>query len=214
MHLNLPIKLLILVFALSPLKLSAQEAKDTLTGKTQKTKTHFNIELSGIVPNAIGENFASEGLTFDYGLNFSFKGYFDDHIFFGLKFQHLRAEVTNTSLVGVYENSNVNSYIAEGGYRFILNDKFNIEPSLGIGLTVYNNKKTSSSFNEKTNFEDDATTFLISTAVSYKLTQHLKVFVKPEYRLDFMQIDTAPSRQNFFDQAQYLNILVGLRIGY
>ncbi|RRO21900.1 outer membrane beta-barrel protein [Flavobacteriaceae bacterium 14752] len=206
-------KTLILLFFINCWTFYAQTS-DTLEIKTKESKTHLNVEFSGIVPIAFGDNFAADGMDFKYGLNFSFKGYFTDHLFFGLKFQHLRADVADQTLVGVFEHSNVNSYLAVGGYRFVLDEQFNIEPSLGIGATVYNNKKTTTTFDEKIDFEDDATTLIFSAAASYQITEQLKVFIKPEYRIDFMQIDTAPIRQDFFDEAHFLNILFGIRFGY
>ncbi|MGX1023569.1 hypothetical protein [Psychroflexus sp. MBR-150] len=213
MSLSLLTKTFIFLFFIYCFTLQAQTS-DTLENKTKQTKTHLNVEFSGILPIAVGENFAADGMDFNYGLSFSFKGYFNDHLFFGLKFQHLRADVADETLVGVFEHSNVNSYLAVGGYRFILDEQFNIESSLGIGATVYNNKKTTTTFNEKIDFEDDATTMIISVATSYRITNQLKVFIKPEYRIDFMRIDTAPIRQDFFDEAHFLNILFGIRFGY
>ncbi|NBC57003.1 MAG: autotransporter domain-containing protein [Bacteroidetes bacterium] len=213
MSLSLLTKTLIFTISFCACSLLAQTS-DTIDNKIKQSKTHLNIEFSGVVPIAIGNNFAADGMDFKYGLDFSFKGYFNNHLFFGLKFQHLRADVADVTLVGVFEHSNVNSYLAVGGYRFILDEQFNLETSLGIGATVYNNKKTSTTFDEKIDFEDDATTLLFSTAASYEISKNLKVFIKPEYRIDFMQIDTAPIRQDFFDEAHFLNILVGIRFGY
>jgi hypothetical protein len=143
MSLSLLTKTFIFLFFIYCFTLQAQTS-DTLENKTKQTKTHLNVEFSGILPIAVGENFAADGMDFNYGLSFSFKGY----------------------------------------------------------------------FNEKIDFEDDATTMIISVATSYRITNQLKVFIKPEYRIDFMRIDTAPIRQDFFDEAHFLNILFGIRFGY
>ena len=216
MTFNLLTRFYFLTLLLCTYVVNAQITTDSINSEkqTETQKTHLNLEISGVVPNAIGDNFASKGFDFKYGIDFNFKGYFNNNLFFGLRFQHLRADVKNTTLVGVFEYSNVNSYIASVGYRFEIFDKFDLEPSIGLGATIYNNKKTSTSFDDKIDFNDEATSLIISLPINYRLKRRISFFVKPEYRIDFTEIKTASSRQDFFDEAHYMNILIGLRIGY
>lgn len=207
--------MVIVLFFLSSHLAIAQSEKDSIQNiEDSKTPNrYFNAEISGILPFGIGDNFASEGMTFRYGFELNFKGYFNDHIFIGLKFQHLRAKVSETSIVGFFEHSNLNTYIVMAGYRFKINNNFNIEPYIGYGSTVYRNKKTSTTL-ETVDFFDEANTLIFATSLAYKFSDNLSVFMSPEYRTDFTKIKTAPQRQNFFDKAKFINVLVGFRIGY
>lgn len=212
MNLSLITKLVCIVLLCCNALGFSQTSKDTLP-KTKEVKTHLNFEISGILPFAQGSNFASEGMNFRYGFNIGLKGYFNDNIFIGLSYKHLRAEVSDKSLVGSFEHSNVNTWQFIAGYRFLFNDILNLEPFIGYGTTVYRNKKTSTTL-DTIDFYDEANSLIFGTSIAYKFSEYFSLILSPEYRIDFTDIKTAAFRQSFFDEAHFLNILVGIRIGY
>lgn len=193
----------------------AQTQQDTLTqvDDSDSKKRHFNAEISGVIPFAIGDNFASKGFNFRYGLDLNFRGYFNDQLFIGLKFQHLRAEVKDKTLIGFFEHSNVNSYFVMAGYRFDIYNNMYVEPYLGYGSSIYKNKKTSTTL-ETIDFQDEANSLIIASSVVYKISKDINIFLTPEYRIDYTKIITSQQRQSFFDQAKFFNVLVGIRFGY
>lgn len=171
----------------------------------------IQLDVSFIVPFAVGDNFADKGLDFQYGLGANLKYYFQNNIIFGLGFQHLHADVFNTNLLGFYDSSNVNSYFLEGGYRFYLNKRLRFEPYVGFGLTTYHNKRSSQALSIL-NFRDTAVSFLISPSIKYELNKKFMVFLKPEYRIDQMNIRVAPDIEDLFDNVDYFNISIGMSL--
>lgn len=215
MCLSLHIKFICSLLLFTSVLSIAQTRKDTLTqvDDSGSNKRHFNAEISGVIPFAIGDNFASKGFNFRYGLDLSFRGYFNDQLFIGLKFQHFRAEVKDKTLIGFFEHSNVNSYFVMAGYRFDVYDNIYVEPYLGYGSSIYNNKKTSTTF-ETIDFQDEANSLIIASSIVYKISKGINVFLTPEYRIDYTKIKTSQQRQSFFDKAKFFNILIGIRFGY
>lgn len=210
MNLNLLTKAIFLGSLLVSIISVAQNQNDSLPQqeKTTAFKRHFSANMSGIIPISVGDNFASKGFDFKYGFDINFRGYLNNNVFVGLKFQHLRAEVKEKLLVGFYEYSNINSYFLVAGYRFSLKDKFNIEPYVGYGATVYNNKK------QDLNFDDNANSFIMGSSFLYHISKHIKLSLTPEYRIDYTKIKTGRTLEDFFDTANFFNILVGIRFGY
>lgn len=87
-----------------------------------------------------------------------------------------------------------------------------VEPVITYAFTSYNNKKDFSSINQgRIKFTDEARSLIFSTSLNYTFTKNTSVFVQPEYRIDFMRINTAPEIQDFFNRALFFNIHLGLR---
>ena len=77
---------------------------------------------------------------------------------------------------------------------------------MGVGYSVYANRGLGDNFN------DTATALWFSPEVSYRLNTYLGLFIAPELRHDFMNIDVPSELEDTFGGVNYFNISFGLRI--
>lgn len=167
------------------------------------------IKLGGLIPNELGNNFASEAMKFNFGADFQSNIYiFDAAFFFGYRFQFLRGDVTNQSLVGNYDYSNVTFNGINAGYQYKLSDKWALEPTVSYGWTKFRNYQDNSN---NVDFVDSAQTIFISLPVNYSLSKVFKIYVQPEFRKDFMDIETASTNSSFFKETNFINLVAGVK---
>ena len=204
---NLSIKLFIFLAFFS---LNSFCQTDFKSDSLNQNKFEFHVDASYIAPVTLGDNF-TKGLDFKYGLNLSLNFYLKSKIFLGMGFQHLKADVVNKNLLGFYEKTQLNSLFMLGGYKFYLTDNLRFEPYLSIALTAYNNKRSGQTVS-LINFRDTAGSIMVSPSLKYLLSKRFMVFLKPEYRIDIMNIRVAPEIDNIFKRATYLNFLVGVSL--
>jgi hypothetical protein len=188
--------------------LKAQQDKSS---ETHKKHFEVHIDASFIVPIPIGDNFANNGLNFQYGLGTDLRYYFKNNLFFGLGYQFLHADNVNSNLLGFYDDTNINSYFIGSGYRFYLNNRLRFEPYLALGLTFYNNKRNEEQLSI-INFRDTAASIVISPSFKYILNNNFMFYVKPEYRIDNMSIRVDPILEDVFKRATYITLAFGFTV--
>jgi outer membrane protein W len=186
---------------------------DSNNDSLDRNKVEVHIDASYIAPVPLGDNFAKNGLNFEYGLNISINYYLKNNIFIGTGFQHLKADVVDANLLGFYNDTQLNSWVLSAGYKFYLNNNLRFEPYLGLGLTSYNNKRSDQTISI-INFRDTAGSIIFSPSFKYILNKRFMVFLKPEYRIDNMNIRVAPEIENVFKRATYLNFLIGMSLTF
>ncbi len=186
---------------------------DIKNDSVNRNDFEFHIDPSFTIPLPVGDNFAKSGLQFNYGLSLNFNFHLKNNIFFSFGFQHLKADVINKNLLGFYDDTQVNTFFITGGYRFYLNTRLRFEPYIGLGLTTYNNKRADQTLSI-INFRDTAGTLIISPSLKYQLSKKFMVFLKPEYRMDQMNIRVDPEIDNLFNRASYLNLLIGASLTF
>gem|GEM_PF-2292531 len=210
MKLNIKATILLL-FLIPVLQLTAQESyQDEII-----LDEYTTISAGLFLPIATGDNFVSKGMNVPYGFDINFDYHFRFKLFVGARYQYLRANPEEVSLVRNFDRTNVNLYAINLGYTVNISDRWNIQPVLTYGVTTYNNKKDFSGDGRgRIKFSDDATSYLISVNLNYKLNAKTHLFFKPEYRLDSTEIKAADEIQQFFESAQFLNFQFGLRMKF
>jgi len=208
---------IIFFFFCNVLSLTAQQNKiDTISeDELDNPDEIIFLKVSYLTPNPIQNNFASEALGFNYGYNFDINYKFPFQLLIGYKYQFMRAEPTEISLIGNYGRTNINTHGLNIGYKIDLAKRIDFEPFVTLAFTNYNNKKFfSSNYQNRINFRDTAYTLIFSSSVIYRISKLLSIFLQPDYRLDYTNIKTATEIQEFFSKAQYFNIQVGLRFAF
>jgi len=207
MNLNLTISRW-LILLLSCLSLNAQQfsANDT-------DHELLAIKLGGLLPNEFGDNFAAEAMDFQFGADFQANIYaFEAAFFLGYRFQFLRGNVTDQSLIANYDYSNVTFNGINAGYQLSFSEKWSIEPTLSYGWTRFRNYQDSSPTNVE--FEDSAQTLFVSLPINYGLSSVIKIYLQPEFRRDFIDIENASDNASFFDETNFLNIVAGVKLSF
>lgn len=209
MFLNIRIFIAALIISSS---LAAQEDENTRIATTETTqksdgpgKNIGSITLGPYFPIAFGDNFVTEGMKLKTGARLSLKFRALNDFYIGPYFSFFRSNVTNRELLGSYTNSTNYLFGAIIGYEKHI-DKFDLSIGLGVGAATYRNV----GFGDI--FSDTATAIWLNPEVSYRFSTYLGVFIAPELRHDFMNIDAPAELKNTFKGVNYVNISFGLRI--
>lgn len=164
-----------------------------------------NIIIGAYFPIAFGNNFVNNGMDLKGGGKFVFKVNTYKTFFVGPYISFFNGSVTDQALLGNYENTTNILIGGVVGYDFYINN-FDLSLGGGIGYSVYANRGLGDSFN------DTATALWFSPELSYRLNTYLGVFVAPEIRHDFMNIDVPKELEDTFKGVNYFTISFGLRI--
>ena len=188
---------------------AAQETEiieiETNQESTETFKNIGNITIGPYFPIAFGENFVNEGMNTKVGARLSFKFSVLKDFYVGPYFSLFKADVTNRELLGNY-NSTTN-FLAGAvlGYEKNINN-FDLSLGLGVGASIYRNRATFD------NFKDTAASLWFNPEVSYRFSPFLGVYIAPELRHDFMNIDVPSELNDTFNGVNYVTISFGLRI--
>ncbi len=170
-----------------------------------KGKNIGSISISPYLPIAFGDNFVTNGLDLKMGARFSFKVNAFQDFYIGPYFSYFSGWVDNRELLGNYYKTNNYVVGALVGYEKHIN-KFDLSIGLGVGAATYRNNGSMDYFS------DTATAIWLNPEVSYRFSTYLGVFIAPELRHDFMNIDVPSELKDTFRDVNYLNISFGLRI--
>jgi len=175
----------------------------------EKQIDYFTFKGGVLLPFEFGDNFAAEAMDFRYGLDLQANYYpFQTPFFLGFRFQYMRGEVTQKTLVGNYDYSNVTFGGLTFGYEHTFYEKWSIEPAISLGLTRFNNNQKNSS---GVDFDDTAQSLFVSFAMNYTLSELLQIYIQPEYRRDFMNIDAPSINSGFFNNTNFFNLVLGVK---
>lgn len=185
----------------------AQETTDKTENETQeqKGKNIGSISIAPYLPYAFGDNFVANGLDLKMGARLSFKVNAFQDFYIGPHFSFFSGWVNNEELLGNYYRTKNYVVGALVGYEKHIN-KFDISVGLGVGVSTYRN------YGPSDYFSDTATAIWLNPEVSYRFSTYLGVFIAPEVRHDFMNIDVPSELKDTFKDVNYLNISFGLRI--
>lgn len=200
------IKFLLLFLIISAASFAQQpDTEKEAEAKEDKGRKVGNILVGAYFPIAFGDNFVNQGMDLSGGAKIVLKVNTYKTFFVGPYFSFFNGSVTDQALLGNYENTA--NFVIGGvaGYDFYISN-FDISIGAGVGYSVYRNRGLGDSFN------DTGTAAWLSPEISYRFNPYLGVFIAPEIRHDFMDIDVPEALEDTFDSVNYLNISFGLRI--
>lgn len=172
---------------------------------TSQGKNIGNITIGPYIPSAIGNNFVNDGMGTKIGVRLSVKFIVLKSFYIGPYFSTFKADVTNRELLGNYNRTTNFLAGAVVGYEKRINDiTFNL--GIGLGRAIYHNKA------QKNNFKDTAIALSLNPEVSYRISTYIGLYLAPEFRHDFMNIDVPDELNDTFNDVNYFTISFGLRI--
>ena len=164
-----------------------------------------NIIVGAYFPIAFGDNFVNHGMDLKGGGKIALRVNTYETFFVGPYLSFFNGSVTDQALLGNYENTTNIVIGGVVGYDFYISN-FDISLGAGVGYSVYANRGLGDKFN------DTATALWFSPELSYRLNTYLGIFVAPELRHDFMNIDVPRELEETFGGVNYFNLSFGLRI--
>lgn len=202
----LNIRILVLALFLSALSFAQQPETETSQPTSSGTKVG-SLTVGAYMPMAMGDNFVNDGMDLKMGAQVQLKLNVLGDFYIGPSLSFFFAEVTNRALVGNYDE--MHNIVLGGlvGYEREV-ARFDLSIGLGVGYSGYFNEGLGDSF------EDNATVLWLRPEVSYKLANYVSVYVAPEFRHDFMNIDVPSELQDTFGGVNYFNLGLGLRINF
>ncbi|MBK5212368.1 MAG: hypothetical protein JJE55_01755 [Flavobacteriaceae bacterium] len=164
-----------------------------------------SITVGAYVPISFVHNFVNDGMDLKTGAQVQLKLNILGHFYVGPAMSFFFGKVTDPELVGNYDR--MNNLVLGGvvGYEKQV-QKFDLSIGLGVGYSGYFNRGLGDSF------EDSGTALWLRPEVSYKLANYISVYVAPELRHDFMNIDVPSELEDTFNGVNYFNVGFGLRI--
>ncbi len=178
----LNIKILCISLLLSLATFAQEKATDTIQKPETKGRKVGNVTIGAYVPIAFGDNYVNNGMDLKPGARFAFKINILQDFYAGPNISVFGATISDRELLGNY--SHTTNFLAGGmiGYEKQVN-KFDLSIGLGVGVSVYASKAAGDHFN------DTGAGLWLSPEASYRFATYWAVFVAPEIRHDFMNID-------------------------
>lgn len=178
------------------------------TPKKRAFQKDFNLRLSFIYPNGIGDNFIAKANTGNYGLGIKLNFFAVHRVHFGIVFEHLSFNVTDAALGTNTRSTNMNNFSFEFMYEQPLSEKLTLTPKVGIGL----NNITQAGRSKYGNTE--ATKLAAGLYADYKIIPKVEVYVGVEYNYLDVNIETASQYQSFYSNVSLLNAALGFKFNF
>ncbi|AGC78490.1 hypothetical protein DDD_3363 [Nonlabens dokdonensis DSW-6] len=185
-------------------------SQDSLQNNTSIPKRLFvtDLYLQRGIPT--GDNFAGNGLEGGIGYGVRMQFYLPKNFYLGGSLTQDFMNVTNTAIAGEYSRATkFNAYLF-AGYDYDLNDYWGLTGDIGYGYSQNKNRQNSSQGNGK--FRDTGNVLRITTSAEYKLNSSTSFYISPSFEMVSYNIKTARELQNRFDNANYFNVAIGVRL--
>lgn len=198
-------KLLLFIIILCSTCTYAQDTiqKDTIQ---KKTGTREDIRFYYIWTGAVGNNFLNEGHKGANGIGIAANlfTYYRYHLMLGGELT--RYDITNKSVTGNFEYTNVNKLYLQAMYKHPISGRVNINSTLSVGV-----------FQLKQHWERNRTSSARGPIITpgldidFRLFDTFKIFAGVQYGLLFPEANTRESYKSYFGTLQQLNFCVGIK---
>ncbi|WP_179009267.1 hypothetical protein [Winogradskyella forsetii] len=160
-------------------------------------------------PYTTDKSYIGRGTKGDIGFKLGAQLFIYKHFFIGTFFNATLIDVTDSSLTGDYDRSQITSAYLEVGYEFSILENFNLGLCVApIGYANYRNDIRDGRVRQQ---NDHAYISIYQTYLSYNFAGNFSVFIDYSFRNDKTKINTASEIQSEFDTIQYHNIGLGLK---
>jgi hypothetical protein len=201
---NLRLKILALLLIFGVFNSRAQE-RDSIY--TPHYAGRLQIDL-GIHHNfALGENFLGDAYRLKLGGEYGMDVFVSPNWLVGIRFDHIGSNLEKPEKLGNLESTRIRTIALNGGYVYEVLPQIDISLLAAIGRASY---KHESFFHTK--FHDSALVLWFQPKVGYRITNNLGIFAAGRLRKDFMNIDTSPELEDYFEQSTILTLSFGVRI--
>ncbi|WP_339686904.1 hypothetical protein [uncultured Nonlabens sp.] len=209
---RLPTKLIIgiLLFLVTGLSFAQQDSAELAVPDSEQPKRLFltDLYLQRGIPS--GDNFAGNGLEGGAGYGIRMQFYVPKNFYLGAALTQDFMSVKSTTIVGEYARAaKFNAYVF-AGYDYRLNEDWNITADLGYGYSQNKNRQSGSQGGGK--FRDSGNVLRFTSSLEYHFSDGISFFFSPSYEIVTYRINTAPSLNDSFNNANYFNLAIGIRL--
>lgn len=166
-----------------------------------------SLSMGAIYPIEFGKTALSEahssniGFTATVGL-IQYSGFTA-----GLGFDHVRYNVDDTQIIGVYESSIHNSYFITLNYEYPLTDKFSLTPSIGYGESNLAIRK-----GDKNRGSQDGKEFRLGSSLNYNFNDHNAICFSLLYVNNNYIVNANETVKDYFKKSNSIQLAIVYRI--
>jgi len=173
--------------------------------KYQQFDESFRIYY--IFPGAFGDNMlakANEG-KLGFGMSLSLITIYNFYLNAGFEFSQY--DVTDASLAGNIEHTNITNYFGEIMYKIPVYKKVTVNPKIGIGYADVRQKTGSKKYGTQS-----GTSYNAGFNIDHSVTKSFMVFAGVNYSLLTPETETKSEYKSFYGTLHQLNIVVGIKL--
>lgn len=203
MNFNIRIFFLLLFFSAG---MNAQE-KDSIPKyqySPEDPETVF-FDFEAFYPIALGNHVYNEAYQIDPGIALEFDWFFKPNFTLGARLAQFTGHVQNRSITGNFSRTNFQLIGIQLGYYYAPNRAWSFHPEFGLGATSYVNRAP------EDKFSDDGGAAWISAELAYRLGKSFAIYAKTGFDYHFTHIQTAASKDNYFNTNFFTSFGIGLR---
>lgn len=167
------------------------------------------LKIYGNFPLTFGENMLNEAHDAKTGWGFTTSPFSVYNFRIGLGFDYTKFDVTDASLAGNIERSELLNFYGYLAYPLKITEKLNAEPKFGIGGNKLRQKTGNKNFGSM-----KGTSFIAGTSFDYEIAYPLFIFAGADFVHTNFNVATHPDNERFFRNASQLNIFVGLKVSF
>lgn len=187
---------------------SLQLQQSEIPKKKRAFQKDFNLRLSYIYPNGIGDNYIAKANTGNYGLGLKLNFFAVHNIHFGIVFEHLSYGITDPALSTNAHRTNMNNFSVEFMYQKPVSEKLTLSPKIGIGVNnVTHAGKSKYGITH-------ATKLAVGMYADYKIAPKVEAFLGVEYNYLDLDVETASRYQSFYSNVSLLNVALGFKFNF
>ncbi len=173
-------------------------------------KYHYDVLgeawVGYLSPQFYGDNFLSEAFDTGDGIIFGINVLPSDKWYAGAQFSSFRGDVTNTSLVGVFDATRIQQFYITGGHSFLKQEsRLSLKGGIGAGYVGLRNER---GFER---FRDEGFGIMADLVVSYRLTTFLGIYASLQHQWLFMDIDVPADLRSFFRNVTLFAPSIGIK---
>ncbi len=169
-----------------------------------KIKGEFRIKM--YVPIHIGNNFLAKSYDSNIGFGCNADLLHYNNFILGGGFDYTSYSTTDITRAGNIRNARLSSFYGNLSYKFVVNNKLNLVPHIGIGSSKIDFKSGDRNFGHQ-NGKD----IRIGIYTDYKLNQSVGLFIELQYITSCFTINTSPEFITFYDNAKIMQLGFGLK---
>ncbi|MEL1242629.1 hypothetical protein AAEO56_00030 [Flavobacterium sp. DGU11] len=184
-------------------------AQDTLMKpmerkKPEGRKEYFRMYL--VRPNGIGNNVLAKANDGQGGLGLAVTFYTIDKIHIIGGYDFIQYEVTDPSLAGNIQNTNLATFYLKVLYKIPVIRNVDFNPGFSVGNTTVHQKTHTTSYGKQ-----NGVAVSPGFDIDYRITGGFRIFAGLNYCIAFPKTHTNEEYKSFYSTLQQLNIVFGIK---
>jgi len=164
------------------------------------------LKIYGNFPLSFGDNMLAKAHDGKIGWGFTTSPFSVYNFKVGFGFDYTKFNVTDASLAGNIERSELLNFYGYIAYPFRISEKFELESKAGIGGNELRQKTGNNKFGNM-----KGTVYLAGINLEYEIAWPFEVFAGTDYVYSRFNVKSHPDYQSFFKNGSQLNCYVGIK---